>query len=140
MNHVFNEEVFPPKGRRMNLSSRKGQKTTTTREMIVIARDREMIIRKSCSSSPQGYSSQDKKIHKTNPSSSPKPATERVKLFFPGCGRYLADVHTIKTCNWILEKREGYNSEWESTAWLDSKAYRTRSDKSIVSTFCQSGR
>jgi len=40
----------------------------------------------------------------------------------PGCGRFVNEHHTVKTCKYILDKMKGYNPEWESKAFADSEA------------------
>ena len=60
--------------------------------------------------------------------SKPKDSSESVKeskeekALCPGCGAWLSEKHTTGTCQWILQKRKGYNEHWKTTQWLDSEA------------------
>ena len=54
---------------------------------------------------------------------------EEKKPLCPGCGAWLSEKHSTDNCQWILQQRKGYNVDWKTTAWKNSKAARKLKDE-----------
>jgi hypothetical protein len=78
------------------------------------------------SSSSNNHQEQGTGKAKSQSSKSTRPDNSEI---CPGCGRWITKDHTTSTCNWIVDKKKGYNEKWETVPWKQSRAYHDRKDK-----------
>ena len=65
------------------------------------------------SPSPKAFSpssNQEQRAGKTKPHSKKSNRPDNSEIC-PGCGRWITKDHTTSTCNWIVDKKRGYNEK-----------------------------